>query len=165
MNTLFIKTGLVAATLTLSACVSLTPPSRPAYTGADVVSNAEASQLVGNWRVTELNPYPDAEPQNTVIEYRADGTVRGEVTPGGESAAALGDTRFELLGTWTLDGDTVVHKDMKMNTIGGNRMASMMASMINSQQNISGSANIYELSANRIVMVGDDGNATEYVRQ
>ena len=165
MNKVFIKTSLVAASLALSACVSLTPPSRPDYTGADSVNSAEASQLLGSWRVSELNPYPDVEPQNTVIEYRADGTVRGEVTPTGESAAVLGDTRFEFLGTWTLDGDTVVHKDVKMNTIGDNRMASMMANMINRQQNISGSANIYELSANRIVMVGDDGNAMEYVRQ
>lgn len=165
MKPAFITIGLLAASLTISSCASLTPPVRPDYTGADSVSSAQPSQLVGSWRVTELNPYPDAEPQDTVIEYRADGTVRGEVTPSGETAALMGDIRFEFLGQWSLDGDTVVHEDVTMNTIGGNGMAAMMAKMINSSENISGSANIYELSGSRIVMVGEDGNATQYVRQ
>ncbi len=165
MNPIFIKSGLLAAVLAISGCASMSPPVRPDYTGADSVSSADASQLLGSWRINPLNPYPDAEPQETTVEYMADGTVLGETVPGGESAALLGDTRFQFRGTWSLDGDTVVHKDVQMSTTGGNAMASMMARMISSRQNISGSANIYELSANRIVMVGDDGNATEYVRQ
>lgn len=165
MKQAFIRTGLLATALVVSGCASLTPPVRPDYNGADAVSNAEASQLIGIWQVTELNPYPGSDPQDTTIEYKADGTVRGEVIPGGETAAVLGDTRFEFLGTWTLTGDTVTHKDMQMNTTGGNAMASMMSKMINSRQNIAGSANIFELSGNRIVMVGDDGNAMQYVRQ
>jgi len=166
MNSLFIKVGLLTATLTLSACASLAPPSRPAYSGTDSVTSAEPSQLVGSWQVTELNPYPDAEPQNTIIEYAADGTVRGEVIPSGKSAAVLGeDTRFEFLGTWSLTADRVVHQDIQMSTTGSNAMAGLMAKMVNRRQNVAGSANIYELTDNRIVMVGDEGNAMEYVRQ
>ncbi|MGQ7847497.1 hypothetical protein ACUNV4_23605 [Granulosicoccus sp. 3-233] len=165
MNPTVIKSGLLASVLAISGCASLSPPVRPDYTGADQVNTAEASQLVGVWRITPLNPYPDAEPQETTIEYLADGTVVGESIPGGESAAVLGDARFTFRGTWSLEGDTVVHEDVQMSTTGGNAMASMMTRLIGSRQDISGSANIYELTADRIVMVGDDGNATEYVRQ
>ena len=165
MHSTFIKTGLLAATLAISGCASMSPPVLPEYTGADSVSTAESSQLVGSWSVSQLNPYPDAEPQETTITYMADGTVLGETIPQGESAAVLGNTRFQFRGTWSLEGDSVVHKDIKMTSTGGNAMAAMMTKMIGSRQDISGSANIYEMSADRIVMVGEDGSASEYVRQ
>ncbi|NND92085.1 MAG: hypothetical protein HKN42_14595 [Granulosicoccus sp.] len=149
----------------LAGCASMTPPVRPAYTGTDTVNSASKSQLVGIWTVTDLNPYPESGPQSTTIEYREDGTVHGMIIPQGESAEVMGNMRFELDGQWTLTGDTVSHQDIQMNSAGDNPMASLIGKMVNSRPGISGQANIYELSANRMVMVGSDGAAMEYVRQ
>lgn len=165
MKTVAIRIGLLATALTLAGCASLAPPKRPAYTGADSVTSASASQLVGTWRVSDLNPYPDAEPQDTTIEYLSDGSVRGTVIPRGESMAMLGETTFEFTGRYQVNGDTVVHQDVEMSADSDNPMVGMIANMINSRQGISGQANIYELSSNRIVMVGEDGGAMEYLRQ
>ncbi len=100
----FSTTVLLVSTISLASCASLTPPVRPAYTGADSVSTATQSQLVGVWTVNNLNPNPDSEPQRTTIEYKADGSVLGQVIPEGESAKALGNMSFEMTGNWRLSG-------------------------------------------------------------
>lgn len=160
-------TVLLAATVALASCASLTPPKRPVYTGADSVSTATSSQLVGAWTVNNLNPYPDAEPQRTTIEYKADGSVLGQVIPEGESAKALGNMTFEMTGNWRLDGDVITHENMEMNVIteDDNKMMNILGNLFKKKNGLSGQANIYELSTNRIVMVGSDGGAMEYVRQ
>ena len=163
----FSTTVLLVSTISLASCASLTPPVRPAYTGADSVSTATQSQLVGVWTVNNLNPYPDSEPQRTTIEYKADGSVLGQVIPEGESAKALGNMTFEMTGNWRLDGDVITHENMEMNVIteGENKLMNVLGNMFSKKNGLSGQANIYELSANRIVMVGSDGGAMEYVRQ
>lgn len=163
----FSTTVLMATTIALASCASLKPPVRPAYTGTDSVNTANQSQLVGVWTVNNLNPYPDSEPQRTTIEYQADGSVLGQVVPEGESARSLGNMTFEMTGNWRLDGDMVTHENMEMNVItdGDNKMMNVLGNMFGKKNSLSGQANIYELSANRIVMVGSDGGALEYVRQ
>lgn len=149
----------------LTGCAALAPPERPAYTGTDSVTNAQAEQLVGNWSVTQLNPFPDSPPQNVFIEYFADGNVKGQLTITGEQVQAVGDMEFELTGQWILNGDVVTHQNIQMNSTRTDTLGSIISQMVNSQQGISGRANIYELSKNRIVMLGSDGAAMEYIRQ
>ena len=163
----FSSTVLLATAIALTSCASLTPPERPAYTGVDSVSTATQSQLVGVWTVNNLNPYPDSEPQRTTIEYKADGSVLGQVIPEGESAKALGNMTFEMTGNWRLDGDVISHENMEMNIIteDDNKLMNVLGNLFGKKNGLSGQANIYELSANRIVMVGADGGAMEYVRQ
>lgn len=166
IKTIAAATWLGIMTL-LTGCASLTPPSRPAYTGPDNVENAQASQLVGTWSVRDLNPYPDMEPQSTTIQYLADGRVTGLIVPQGKSADALGNMQFQMTAQWSLDGDTVTHENVEVNSIGDNGVGSMIASMMNNstRNSLAGRANIYELSGDRIVMVGSDGAAMEYTRQ
>ncbi len=163
----FSTTVLVATTITLTSCASLTPPVRPAYTGADSVNTATQSQLVGVWTINNLNPYPDSEPQRTTIEYQADGSMLSQVIPEGESAKRLGNMTFEITGNWRLEGDVITHENMEMNVItdDDNKMMNMLGNMFGKKNGLSGQANIYELSADRIVMVSSDGEAMEYVRQ
>ena len=149
----------------LSSCASLTTPERPAYRGADLITRAQSTQLLGKWTVNELNPHPRSEPQNTTIEYREDGTIVGTLTPQGESAQALGNLQFAIAGEWTLDDDNVVHQNVTMSSTSDSTMGDLISSMINNQKGISGRANIYELGPNRMVMVGTDGAAMEYIRQ
>ena len=110
--------ALSAASLVLASCASLTPPVRPACAGADMVDTAQASQLVGNWTVTNLNPYPDSGTQAITIRYLADGTLQGEIMHQGEAAAALGNMQFMLTGEWQLYADTLTHRNAELNTSG-----------------------------------------------
>jgi len=157
--------ALLLTTILVTACSSLKAPERPVYTGLDNVDNANPSDLVGTWTVRELNPYSGSEPSTTTIEYREDGTVIGIITPEGEGIEALGKMEFELTGNWTLTDDILSHQDMVMNSTNDNAMGSILSNIVNSRPAISGEANIYELSEDRIVMVGNDGAAMEYLRQ
>jgi len=158
--------GLSLAVLFLAtSCASLKPPVRPDYTGADSVDAANVSQLVGAWSVSSLNPYPEEQPQQTIIEYKQDGTVTGMIEPQGESSEVLGNMRFELTGDWTLIGDQVKHSNIEMNTSSDNAMGAMVSKLINNSKGIAGEGNIYEISANRMVIVGTDGSAMEYIRR
>ena len=160
------KTGASLAIIVfITSCASFKPPVRPAYTGADTVNTATASQLVGAWMVRSMNPFPDEEPQETTIEYKQDGTVISTVTPQGESIAVLGDIQFELKGDWILEDDQLIHSDLQMSANTDNPMAAILSKAINSSKGIAGKGNIYELSANRMVIVGSDGSAMEYQRQ
>lgn len=158
--------AVALAALLASGCASFTPPERPAWNGSDQVGDVAPEQLVGTWNVTPLNPYPDAEPQTTVIEYRADGTVGGRIEPEGRSALAFGaDTVFELSGEWRVADGIVSHENIEMEAVSESAMAQLMSNMINSMsRGIEGSANVYELDANRIVMLGEDGAAMRYER-
>ena len=166
---MMIKSKKTVASLALiiftTSCASFKPPARPAYTGADVINTATTSQLVGAWMVRSLNPFPNEEPQETTIEYKQDGTVIGTVIPQGESVAVLGDIQFELQGDWILEGDQITHSDIQMSTNSDNPMAAILSKAINGSKGIAGEGNIYELSANRMVIVGTDGSAMEYQRQ
>ncbi len=157
--------ALLSITLAMTACASLKPPERPNYAGPDTVTSAQPAQLVGIWSVTDLNPYPGNGPQDTVIEYRADGSVLGTLTPQGEGADALGNMQFKLAGQWVLSNDVITHQNMTMNSTSDNAFGGIVSKMINKQKGISGQANIHELSPERIVMVGSDGAAMEYVRK
>lgn len=157
--------ALIAATIVVSGCASLKPPERPSYTGTDNIQTAKNDQLVGKWTVSELNPLPGTPAQTTVIEYRPDGTVTGLVSSSSEETAALGSLEFQLEGSWVLEADTVSHQNITMNSTRDDALGSMVSKLINRQKGISGQANIFELSDNRIVMVGSDGAAMEYIRQ
>ncbi|MFK7997792.1 MAG: hypothetical protein AB8B87_26940 [Granulosicoccus sp.] len=159
---------LLLATL-LAGCSTLKAPARIDYTGRDNVSIARTDQLIGTWSVSSLNPYPGVESQSTTIEYRENGTVRGIVIPQETSDEAsqgtIGDIAFELTGNWELEEDVVIHRNITMKSTNDSAIGKLLSDIINSRPAIAGQANIYELSPDRIVMVGSDGNAMEYLRQ
>lgn len=150
-----------------TGCTSLSTPTRPVYEGDDSVSRAVASQFVGIWRVTDLNPLPDAVPQETIIEYRANGTVVGQVNTHAANNAAndAQNLTYRLTGNWSLSGDTIVHSSIRMISDSNDKTSQLLSAIINSSsQQLGGQANVYELTENRLVMVGTDGAAMEYVR-
>lgn len=154
---------LIFVAACLSSCISVSTPTRPAYDGIDSVSSALASQFVGAWRVTDINPSPNATPQETIIEYKSNGKVVGQVKTNASQAAQ--NLTYQLTGNWTLEGDTITHSNIRMTSKSDDRVAQLLSAMINSSnQQLGGQANVYQLSDNRIVMVGTDGAAMEYVR-
>lgn len=166
MNKALTLFTLIVTAIVVSGCSSLKPPVRPDYTGTDQVTMAKPAQLLGTWTVIDLNPYPESDPQSVTIEYKQDGSVHGLIIPQGESAAALGYMKFNLTGFWQLDGDTINHTKLEMESAGdNNQLGSFISKMVSKHQSVSGQANIFEISESRIVMVGRDGNAMEYTRQ
>ena len=162
--------GLAAALLALavaSGCATFAPePERPAYGGTDQVGDVAADSLVGTWRVTALNPFPDQPPQETIIEYRADGSVTGQVDMDERSMAMMGENaRLEITGLWSIEGGVVNHSDMDVEIVDGNALARMAGGIVSGAMgDIASRADVYELTAERIVMVGEDGAAMRYDR-
>lgn len=158
--------ALAIALVTASGCAALSPPERPVYEGRDRVGEVAPDQLVGVWNVTPLNPYPDQPEQTTVIEYRADGSVIGHVESGAGATATMGNLTFEVTGEWTVADGRVSHRNVKMEAMSDSTFAKLMSSMVNgTKRDLGGEADVHELDANRIVMLGTDGAAMEYVRR
>lgn len=154
-----------AACVVLAGCVSFATPERPAYTGVDQVEAVDSKQLVGIWRVTELNPMPEGGSQITVIEYKSDGTVTGQIEPSKETAS-LGIGQLSMNGQWSVSNGLVSHTEITAQSDSESQFGGLVASMINrSARNMGGEANIFEISPNRIVMVGTDGAAMQYDRR
>ena len=153
--------------LAVGGCASLTPPERPAWEGSDQVGEVDPASLIGTWEVTPLNPLPDQPEQQTVIEYRDDGTVLARVDPGEESRALLGeDARFEMTADWSLTDGIVRHENVEMEVVSDSALARLMSAMVNGvKRDLGGTADIQELDADRIVMLGEDGAAMEYLRR
>ena len=182
--------ALAAALLVASGCAALAPAERPLWEGRDQVGDVAPERLVGTWRVTPLNPYPDQATQSTVIEYRRDGSVVGQIAPsddssddsggnsgggsngdssdssGDESATASGEARFEIRGRWTLADGIVSHADLEVRALSDDAMARLVADLINgTERDLAGTADIQQIDAERIVMLGTDGAAVRYERQ
>ncbi len=164
-RTLVALCRLTMAVTLLSGCAAFQPPARPLYTGVDNVSIADSEQIVGTWTVVELNPLPDAPVQTTTIEYMANGKVTGYVKSlEGDPVLPVGFT-MTLTGDWTLEGDVVTHTNMTIAGPDDSLFSQLLAETLNSQPKLESRANIMEVEADRIVMIGRDGAAMEYRRQ
>lgn len=162
-----LKTGLqafsVCITVFIAACASSAPSTRPAYTGPDTVSEVQRQQIVGRWAAKELNPVNAQPSRTTIIEYSSDGGVKGFIKLA--IAANAQTLEFEVTGGWSVEGDVISHKNITMKSTADNEAGQRLSKLVNSQSDISGVARIYELTNNRMVMVGTDGVAMEYIRQ
>ena len=70
-----------------------------------------------------------------------------------------------MLGTWTVQGDTIATQLESVREVSGNTLGGLMARMMSGmREKMSGSANVYEATPNRLVIVSDDGQAQELTR-
>ena len=160
-------TCALLALLVSGGCATFAPaPERPPYGGTDQVGEVSPGSLVGTWRVTPLNPFPEQRAQETVIEYRADGSVTGRVDPDERSLALMGeDARFEITGRWSVEGGLVTHDGMEVDVVSGNALANVVGGIVGgAMSDVASRADVYELGTDRVVMVGDDGAAMRYER-
>jgi len=159
-------TTLIAITFALTACASSSGPAVPRYTGTDQINDVSADAFIGEWDLTILNPRDGQETNPTTVTYSADGAFTGTIFPTGQSASVLGDDSLNMTGTWSTTNGLLRHENVEMSSSGDNELASFMASMMNGlSRDVGGTANIYELSANYMVLVGEDGVATRYDRR
>lgn len=156
------RTLLVAVMALTSACATVAPPQRPVWNGTDEVGNINDAMIVGRWALTLLNPLPGQQTQTTRLVYQTDGTVRG-ILRTAEPRGDLGELAFELAGHWQARGEWLVHSDVRLTSRDGSVVGRVMSRMFN-RQAVAGRANVYARSANRLLMVGDDGQAIRYDR-
>ena len=161
-----IHTFYIASTLLITtACTIPGPPQRDTYTGLDSVGDVDAQQIIGVWDVSPLNPLEGQPQQRTRIRYKQGGKVIGKLHWPDESKASIGDMTFGLNGNWHVDGEYIVHTDVRMRELSGSEFGDVISSMVNnSQRNLASRANVHKLTAELMLMVGTDGVAMRYER-
>ena len=162
MRVLLATLGLI-----VSSCATQHTPLRANYSGPDNISLANANCLVGTWRAKEINPIENRRPQGSIIKYHSDGTVTA--IPGsakiGQATQQPDDLKLLITGNWTLQNDLIIHSNISMQSLSNDEASLLLSELINhAGHELGGTANIYELSANRMVTVGSDGVAVEHIR-
>lgn len=136
------------------------------YTGADSVADIEASAFVGTWDMTILNPREGQEVNPTIVTYSDDGSFNSVITPEEVSSSALGNAPLNLSGNWSTADGVVSHHNVELSAGGDDPAASFITQLLNSiSRDFGGSANVYEVSATHVILVGEDGVATRYDRR
>lgn len=156
-----IKTIVVVSTLiALTACGS--PPKREPYPGIDQVVEINPAQLVGNWKISILNPIPGEEKSTVTTEYKSDGTWTSIVIPPEEQSADLGPMKFAGVGSWQINGDSMFAKTDSVKETTGHKLGGLMTSVISlGLSRMTGTVNVYEISEDRAVFVNEEnGQAT-----
>lgn len=173
-----------AVSVALASCGS--PPKRALYQGTDQVSAVDRGALVGKWQASVLNPF-DGEPDvNSVVTLNADSTflMRTEVNPVQDDHPGV-TTVYS--GSWGVSngalfykditvvdskasmpdeyGDTAENKALWEQASGGlmSLAANAATSFMNSRGTEANSSNVLELSANRIVLLGQPESGTNPV--
>ena len=108
----------------------------------------------------------NAPSSTTIIEYRADGRLRGSIqTPPNETIGAPA-LRLDLTGNWQADGEWLKHTDIVFNAVGDSAYARQYNAVLNSSgQEFGNVTNVLELDEQRMITISKDGRATLYVRQ
>lgn len=151
--------------LTLTACGS--PPKREPYAGVDQVGEINKSQMVGDWNIIVLNPVADEDKSTITTSYKSDGTWTSTVIPPEEQNRDLGPMKFAGEGSWQIDGDSMLATMNNIEETTGHKLGGFMTSVMSLfMSKMSGTANAYEMSADRMVFVHEEtGQATLLVRR
>lgn len=159
-----IATLCIACLCLLSACASVNNKNHIRV--SDTVGQIDDRLLVGKWKVRELNPGSDAQAPETIIEYHDNGSLTGFITIS-DTSSASGNLSFDVQGNWYTEGELLKHADMHIQSTSQSQLGQLMSNLMNqSGNNLGGMANVYDISANRIIMVGtrDDDSAMVYTR-
>ncbi len=162
MNTNFKICCVLLIALALSACASSKPPKREVYTGKDQVGQINKDMIIGDWEVTILNPVKGENQEfKPIAHYSADGAL----TMDAKFDSGMGDVELEVIGTWLIEGDTIKQtaKDIREKT---NSSIGVLVKLFKGMMLKNGNAtiNIYEASADRLLIVSSDGQAQELNR-
>lgn len=127
------------------------PPDAPPDVSTDAPSDTSSGAST-----TEL----------TAVRYRADGTVVANLTAPVDADTTVNGAKFRLVGTWRVDDGSVVHENVVMSTRSQDPSDRLLADMINQSSATARSiADVAELSAEHMIMVGRDGVAMHYARR
>lgn len=158
-----LKVGAVLlVTIALSACMSMGEPKRDAYTGKDQVGQITKDMIIGDWEITILNPIEGEQREvKAKTHYMADGSL----TVDAAFESGMGVVELEVIGNWTIEGDKIKQvatdvREKSESSIG--ILIKVFKKLMLKNNNTE--LNLYEASANRLLIVADDGQAQEYHR-
>jgi len=144
---------------TLSACGS--PPERTPYDGADRVGAIEPSLLVGDWKVSVLNPVAEENSATVTQTFHQDGTWTSVVIPPAEQTEQFGPIEYKGYGEWQIEGDALVSQMENMEETTGSKFGGIMKTIATMFMPKSTTANPYEISGTRMIFVHEStGQAT-----
>lgn len=151
----------VCVLVILVAGCNTTPPPRPAYNGPDRISTVQPAMLVGSWQVRVLNPVQGEVSNNVTVKYTADGGVVME-TVGKEMGMEMS---LRMIGRWSASGDTITQTLESIEDMSGKPMNALLRPFMGRlKTRASGTANIYEATRDRVVLVSEHGQAQELTR-
>jgi hypothetical protein len=169
MNKPVITSFILISSLLIAACSSA-GPKRAMYSGADTVSTINANSFIGTWQVKVLNPAKGEPSQDVRATYRPDGTAVS-IVDARNSGNPMADMVIETTSDWRVEGDFIIHENGTMRETSGNKVAGIMTGIMSQfvssmQSKGAGTANVYLLEPNRIVLVseGSDRVAQELIR-
>lgn len=154
-----LMTGLLA--VFLAGCASSAPPPPPPYSGPDNVGAVNKNMIIGQWSGRLLNPVQGQPNNGFTAAFNADGSTVYDVT---DTQSGMG-LKLQMVGTWSIQGDQITTQLDSVREVSGNALGGLMAKMMSGMRDrMGGSANVYEASANRLVLVGKEGQAQEFTR-
>lgn len=156
---------LLPATLFFIQACAIPAAEKPKpYTGTDTVGTFTASDIVGTWRMTPLSTTTGPDNPVAIITIKPDGTAVASTRP---PEGAEINFEFESSGTWEIVGDRLSTAMSSMREVSGNQAAAFIGSVVSgfiSKDQLSGNANPYVLTAERMVLVAENGYALQYDR-
>lgn len=153
--------GVLVTAVVLAGC-GTTPPPRPDYNGADSVAGVSEQMFVGQWQGRVLNPIEGESTEPFQVAYNEDSSV---VMNFKDTQSGLG-LEIEGIGTWSIDGETVIVQMESFTETSGSKLGILVSKFASLMKDkATGTMNIYEASADRLVIVSDDGHAQELVRK
>jgi len=163
MKNFLITLSVLLSIFFLNACGSA--PKRSPYDGTDQVGAVDTAGLVGNWRMSILNPVGEENANTITQSFNQDGTWESVVIPPAEQTNQFGALEYKGYGNWQVNGDVIVSNLEKMEETTGNKFGGLMQAIVSALVPKTSSANVYEQSASRMILVHEGtGQATLFER-
>lgn len=150
---------LCAFSLGLTACGTTSPKPEP-YSGPDEVGTPNASDIVGDWRVSFVNQGLESEAEY-FYTFTEDGQWLSRVRSLPDSAI---NYEMEGTGTWQIQGQMVSVNVQEIVDVSGNNISKIMTKLIKSNMRKTSTANPYSVSQNQIIWVAENGVAIQLDR-
>lgn len=146
-----------------SACVSTKAPKRPSYEGEDKVATVDKSLIIGKWQTRILNPIEGEESANgAVVHYNDDGSV---ILDSQFDTGGMGMMEMEVTGTWAIEGDLIKQVATDVREKSGNALGTFVKIFKGRMlKSANATLDVYEATADRLVIVSDHGQAQELTR-
>ncbi len=157
---------LVVALLMLSSCATTPASSVPVYEGVDRVTVVKPEHIVGDWNLMVLNPREGQHNGHTRVSYTAEGRFTATLPGDADTSSPLSDITLYLQGDWIAADGQLITRNVQVSSDSQEEIAMMLTTLMNEKsEELASVANVYEQSANHLVLVSDDGIATRYERQ
>lgn len=133
---------------------------RAEYQGSDSVDIVDPDMLIGTWKVEVINSVALEEDLDIQISFNEDETISAILKADIEEP--IGKFAYDMKGTWSADGEYVTITPTSMQETTGNALAGSGEEFFDEEGDV---ANVYEISADRIVMFDENERiAQSYTR-